>query len=270
MSQVYINSTNNDRLIVDNKTYYGSSSGHGTGTPGEFHVRSNGNGKYVCWVGSDGTRYCAKGVSIGATSEPEGSIWVPFADIDELRFSLGEGSAYSIDRLQIKNSIQNTSLLVYSDSSRTIGLTTVSYNATATLDPYRSTLYFRSQGLGDNPVSYDFSLSQAKAGHLYNITGTYYPGADAVFECQCNDTGATAAFTDPDDAVPERTSCPELSSGECFTSAENDICDYVFIQNYEQGGVLYWEYEVHRCETVEVSPDYDGNFAVNPTANLQP
>lgn len=262
MSEIYIKTLNNSILNVAGKDYYGATSTGGW-TSGEIHIRSDVSGKFICWAGTDGTRYCAKGVSVGSTSYPQGSIWAVLGDSDELRFSHG-GTSYSIDRIQIKNEINNTSLKIYSDSGRTNLLSTVSYNSTVTLDPYRSTLYFTSQGLGDNPASYNFAEGSLKAGHLYDVRGTYVQGQDAVFECQCNYVDDTYFLTQAE-AVPDRTFCPELSSGNCFSTAENDTCKYVYLGYV--GGVH--QYERYRCQTVEISPDSNGYFSVTPSLVIQ-
>lgn len=266
MSEIYIKTLNNSILNVAGKDYYGATSTGGW-TSGEIHIRSDVSGKFICWSGTDGTRYCAKGVSVGSTSEPQGSIWAVLGDSDELRFSHG-GTSYSIDRIQIKNEISNTSLKIYSDSGRTNLLSTVSYNSTVTLDPYRSTLYFTSQGLGDNPVSYNFSGGALKAGHLYDVRGTYVQGQDAVYECQCNWDGSEYVSVLAGQQPPSpQSSCPERSSdNNCFGTAEDKTCDYVY--DSFNSSIDFDEYKVYRCETVTIVPSANGYFSVNPSLVL--
>jgi hypothetical protein len=259
---VHIKSTDNSRIVVNGTNgteYIGSSTGHGTGTAKEFHIRSNANGKYICWVGTNGTRYCAKGLDYGSTAQAQGSVWIN--GTASLRFAHA-GRAYRTDLVQVRNSITNTTLYVYSNSTRTTLLATVTAGSTATVGYYK-TLYLRSTGLGTRPVSADTSITLAKAGHLYTVTGTYVPGEDAQYSCDCVYDSTSYASTCTED--PERWRCNITDSdGSCtWNGFRCDLqCDFTGDPGSEYMKTKY------ECETDQVSSSFNGSFSSGPTITM--
>jgi hypothetical protein len=251
--EVSIRTADNTKLNVNGTDYIGSSTGHGTGTAREFHIRSNADGKYVCWCGTGGTRYAAKGILVGATSEPQGSVWI--FGTNSLRFAHG-GSAYRIDQVQFKNNISGTNLLVYLDSGRTTLMGTIAAGATLALT-YTQTYYLRSTGTGTNPVSSDYSVTLAKAGHLYNINGTYVQGTNATYTCACSFNTSylsnTCSSTGP-------FSCQTDSDGGCSNAALcQRICSFSGTDGFTY---LVMEYT---CQSTLQSSATNGSFSSGPT-----
>lgn len=255
---VHIKSSDQSNLNVNGTEYIGSSGGHGTGTARDFHIRSNANGKYICWVSTTNTRYAAKGLDIGSTAQAQGSVWIN--GTNSLRFAHG-GRAYRTDLVQVRNSITNTTLYVYSNSTRTTLLATISAGSTVTISYYK-TLYLRSTGTGTNPVSADRTISLVKAGHLYTVTGTYVQGQNASYSCSCNvDWGGY------------RSSCSSSSSG-CSTGQDGSctfsgfICqrDCTFTGDPTPG----YEYSVteYRCVQTTISNSSNGSFSSGPTITM--
>lgn len=258
--QVYIRSANQASLSVNSVPYYGSSAGHGTGTAKEFHMRSNANGKYLCWVNSTGTRYCIKGIDYGSTTEAQGSVWVN-GTTNGLRFAHA-GRAYRTDQVQIKNSITNTDLKVYSDVGRTSLLATITAGSTSTLG-YQATYYLRSQGLGVRAVYADTTISLACAGHLYTVTGTYVAGQDPQYSCDCNYASTTYGSTCS--TISESSRCNETGSdGSCnwegFTCIRN--CSFTGDPGSEYMRTNY------ECEEDLVSGSQNGSFSSGPTITM--
>jgi hypothetical protein len=267
MSEISIRNITNYPLNVNGSLFFGSSIGHSTParTNGEFHYRSNSNGVYVCWVGANGVRYCAKGIDAGSTSEAARSVWVPSGASSSLRFSNGSRQ-FRIDQVQIRNSISNTTLFVYSNSSRTNLLGSINANSTISFS-YLQTYYLTSSGLGPRSVNSNYVINNSAAGHLYNITGTYNSGQNDVYSCTCSNLFSQTLVA----------SCSSSSStifcetvtdfGECiFTLATCRVeCFLTF-----ESQTLPWQRDEYRCRTNLISSGNDGFFSTGPTINLTP
>ena len=241
--ELYISSSNNANLVLQGiDTLTGKAVGTGTtGVAKEIWVDSA--TPALRWPNSADTQdYQARGVSDGATTEPDGSIWVSGAN--KLYFAY-LGTKYHCNTAQIYNNHDNDAEIeVYSDSGRTNLITTIQFGSTWTSTTFYDTFYCRGRGLTRTGDTDDFTISNVKAGYLYTVTGTYTKSVSAVYSCDCEyDYGYTSSTDDSFSG-----SCSDRSNGECTFG--NQTCQRVCSYCDPCG---YWACDRYKCNTNLVS-----------------